>query len=99
MELEDCTFEQIAPPPWRGVIEDQAAEIARLNAALVEARDMLLQSCAPVAATPDIADVVSAVEEWVNKRGGDETVDQIAVMAIQAYQRAALRALAGQPPV
>jgi len=51
---------------------------------------MHLIACEPLAASPDIQDVVTAVEEWVNRRGGEETADQIAIMAIQAYQRALL---------
>jgi hypothetical protein len=80
----------------------QEAEIARLRDALGlaegqvkaletsrnEFRGLFLSACAPLAASPDIADVVVAVETWVNQRGGDDTADQIAIMAIQAYQRA-----------
>lgn len=58
-----------------------------LEAQRNEFRDLFLAGCAPFPVSSDIADVVAAVEEWVNQRGGEDTADQIAVMAIQSYQR------------
>jgi len=56
------------------------------------ARQMFMHACEPLAASADIQDIVTAVEEWVNRRGGEETADQIAIMAVQAYQRAVQQA-------
>ena len=64
------------------------ARVTELEKARDQWKEVAMALAEPQPISADIADVVAAVEDWVNRRGGDETVDQIAVMAIQAYQRA-----------
>lgn len=78
-------FEHIAS--YKAQVEAGAAEIERLRVSRDEFRSLFERLVMPQPASPDMADVVEAVETWVNQRGGDETVDQIAVMAIEAYKR------------
>ena len=63
-------------------------ELEQVKGERDHARQLFMNACEPLAASPDIQDIVTAVEEWVNRRGGEETADQIAIMAVQAYQRA-----------
>jgi hypothetical protein len=74
----------------RAECEELRAEVARLREERDTFRGMFLGAVCPKPATQDIADIVEAVENWVNRLGGETTADQIAVVAIEAYKRAAL---------
>lgn len=71
-----------------GACENAADAIATLERERDEARAALMEACAPVAVSTEDQAIVETVQEWVNKRGGEETAEQIAAMTIHAYKRA-----------
>ena len=88
--LTECTFADAADmlTALATQLAERDAELARVTAERDEFRNLFLAGMAPIPVSSDIADIVAAVEEWVNMRGSEDTADQIAVMAIQSYQRA-----------
>lgn len=73
--------------------EAAEARVKVLTEALMEARANEMRAYGPIPMDSSTASIVGAVQEWVNQRGGEETLEQIVAMTAEAIKRAALAAV------
>jgi hypothetical protein len=78
----------------RRIRNEAASAIERLSAIEQqrdEFRQLYLDLMGPTPVDDSTAEIVKAVEYWVNSRfGGDATVEQITALVVEAMKRAAL---------